>query len=529
MQRSRRRRWLWLVAAVAAIAGAGFSLRQFRPAPEPVAAQQTTRVIRGDLSAATTATGHVAAAQSADITAGTPGYVRAVPVAVGDPVAAGDVLVQLDDAELTLNVANAEQALRLQEANLAQLLAPAADVDIQSAEAQLAAAEAQLADLLAGPTDLEIALATANVDSAAANRNSAAGNLQSVRDGVTPAQLAAAEAQLAQARAVATQAQLANEDDPTIDTHTAWQDALAAVNEAQAALDALLDGPARGSLGTAQSNVNAADARVDAAAADLANLLAGPTAAQIAAAEAQVAQAEATLDRLHSGPSAADVRAAEAQVAQAQLNLASATDALADATVTAPFDGTVTRVWVAPGEQAAGPVVSLVAAAGVEVVLDVDEIDIAALADGQPATVTLEPWPDAPVDATIAAIAPTATAGGGALVTYAVRLTLDTDLPLRVGMTATAQMETASRSDVLLLESRAVRSERQTGVAEVDRLVDDIVETVPVTLGLRDSTYTEIVAGLAEGDIILIDYIPPAAEDGGPSLLPPEPPAGFNR
>ncbi|MCA9969303.1 MAG: efflux RND transporter periplasmic adaptor subunit, partial [Anaerolineales bacterium] len=247
-------------------------------------------------------------------------------------------------------------------------------------------------------------------------------------------------------------------------------------------------------------------------------LLAPASAAQIAAAQASVAQAQASLDQLQRDPPAWQITQAEVQLAQAQISLQRAEQDLANATLVAPFAGVVTAVSVAEGEVASGILVELVDSASLEVVLDVDEIDLANITVGQPAVVTLESWPDTPIDSEVTAVAPQAAQSpGSALVTYDVSLSLAaTDLPVRIGMTANASLVTDARTDVLLVPNSAITIDRTTGRAAVYVVQADgtVVETA-VSIGLRDAQHTQIVSGLNAGDRVRLNYTPPAQEDGG--------------
>jgi len=66
-------------------------------------------------------------------------------VAEGDRVKAGDIIAQLDTADITLALQRAAAERLAADAQLRLLLAGARDEDIRQAEAQLAAAEAELA------------------------------------------------------------------------------------------------------------------------------------------------------------------------------------------------------------------------------------------------------------------------------------------------------------------------------------------------------------------------------------------------
>jgi HlyD family secretion protein len=154
--------------------------------------------------------------------------------------------------------------------------------------------------------------------------------------------------------------------------------------------------------------------------------------------------------------------------------------------------------------------------------LAVDELDIGALREGQTAVITLDSFPDTPVNGTVRQIAPNATnTAGSDLVTYEVRLALAEEdtavLPIRLGMTANAQLLTAEKEEVLLVPNRAIRADRQQGRFFVTRVLSQdplTTEEVEVTLGLRDNQNTEIISGISAGDNLLIGSAIPTVNFG---------------
>jgi HlyD family secretion protein len=470
------------------------------------AAGETVTAFIGDLSSSATASGQVVPGREVSLSAHAPGRVTEVAVRVGDHVEAGDLLVQLETAGLELNVAAAELNVRLREANLAALHEAPSDAEIASAQAAVASAQASLDDLLAGPSDAQVAVSQAGLRSAQASLQSARTELERVQSSISDSQIEAAQAALLAAQLQQRGAVDANEKNPTLETHNARLAADEAVAQAQADLDALLAGPDEGTLAGAQGSVTAAAANLRASQADLNLQLAGATEAQITAARSQLAQAAASLADLEAGPTEEEIVAAESELAQAQLSLADAQEVLAQATLAAPFAGIVTAVHVSEGEFASGVVVELMDESSLEVVLEVDEIDVAELSIGQPATITLEAWPDVQIESQLQAIAPSATTDpGSSLVTYEAHLGLGaTSLPVRAGMTANASLVTARRQGVLLVPNAAILVDRQAGKYSVNLVVDGSVQEVEVTVGLHDDDYTQITSGLQPGDELWI-------------------------
>lgn len=480
----------------------------------------------GDLSAGTTATGQVEARRTAQLTLAGSGTVADVAVQVGDMVAAGDVLLQLDTTDLERAVANAEQALIIQEANLVTLQAPPSAADVASAEASLASSQAQLDDLLAGPTEAEIAGASADVEAAQADVAAASTRLYNLSNGASEAELQAAQIALDQAQVAATQAveqhttilaTIQEGDIPADRLEDAEAAARAGVLQTGAELAAaqetynnLLNGDPN-DIATAQASLAVAVAQRDLAQAQFNLMLAPASASQIASAEANVAQAQSTLDKLLRGPATTQLTSAEVQVENARISLERAQLNLANATLLAPFAGVITAVNVQPGELASGILVEMIDNTSLEVVLSVDEVDLSQISVGQETIVTLETWPDEEIAATVATIAPaSANEAGSSLVTFPVYVSLGaTELPIRVGMTANAELELARHENALLVPNGAIQVDRTRGTYSVVMVQTDeqgvtVYETVDVTIGLRDTDYTEITSGLQEGDQLLI-------------------------
>jgi len=544
----QRKKWIIAGAAVLALAlafvVAGPLLFNRNATATTTAAEvERVEVFTGDLSSEATASGELTARQRAALTPLAAGTVAEVLVAVGDDVRAGDPLLRLDTTGPARDVETARQALLSQEASLEDLLAPPAAADLAAAEAAVASAQAQLDDLLDGPSATEVAAAEANLRAAQADLAAAAARLDTAQSGASDAALRAAQLELEIAQREATSAAerhstiLVTEPNAFLTAETlaemelnaraAAQQANATLAAAQKAYDDLVNGNP-GSVSAARAGVASADAQRDAAQAQLDLLSAGPTAATVAAARATLAQAQLRLEQLQNGPTEAQRVAAEVAVESARINLERAERLLAEATLVAPFDGSITAVNARAGEPVAGIAVEMADLSSLQVALEVDEVDIAQVQVGQTAELTPATWPDEAIPAEVAAIAPEATAGD--LITYRVYLDVgETELPLRAGMTADARLLAEQLSGVLLLPNRAIQADRATGTYSVNRVTTaadgaETIESVPVTIGLRDNRYTQITGGLAEGDVVQIgdalpiqSFDPPTAEPNAAS------------
>ncbi len=471
----------------------------------------------GDLEAGATASGQLEARRRASLSVSGGGVVQAVHIRVGDRVRAGDLLVELETADLELALAAAEQNLLVRQADLADLQQPAGELEVAAAEADVAGARAALANLMDGPAVEEIAVTEASLREAEAAVFSSSSRVGSARNAVTAADIEAARAALTAAEFQLERAQAINERIAVDRTDQALRDARQAYDEALARYNRLTAGGDAGEIAASEADLTAAMVRRSGSQADLDALLAGPTAAEIAAAQATLAQAEAALADLLAGPAEAQVRIAEAEVAQAALNLEEAQVRLAEARLTAPFDGIVTAINFREGELASGIVATLVDDRSFELVLSVDEADIVGIAVGQSAELTLVSFPDRPLSSAVRAIAPSASASSSGIVAYDVHLALEpTDLPLRIGQTADARLITDQQRGILLVPNAAIRADRQAGKYYVNRLAGGAITEIEITIGLRDRQHTQVTSGLEAGDELVIGYEPVEADQNGP-------------
>lgn len=458
---------------------------------------QTT--ISGGVSAA----GEVTARNSAELVFRVPGIVSDVRVEAGDLVRAGDVLITLDTAELQLGVSQAEAALAQAQANYNRVLEGAGPEEIAAVRAQVAQAAAGLQQVRGSVTDADIAAAEAVLAQARARQEEvarggstadrttvqsgfeqAAANLQIQRNNLSAAKTNA-ELQLNLAANAVRDAQQAYDD--VYWNNRELEQKLEKFNqdlpqEAQDAEDQLLRAveSAAARLSQAQlaveqarrneeEGLKAAEAQLRTAEAQLQRVIDGPTADIAAATAAAVAQAEAQLERLRgeqrqgavaaaqaglrgaeanlarltADPNATTLSAAQATVAQAEAGLEAARLNLDKATLRAPFDGTVARVNLDPGDLAAAApfAVQVVDVADLRVEANISDTDIAKVLVGQSVEIRIDALPDVLLTGTVAFVAPTASAVGN-IRTFSVRIELDSQEGLRAGMSVRIVIET---------------------------------------------------------------------------------------
>ncbi len=391
LSRLTRFRWLPVLLAVGVALLCWGGLRGRGSPPSPPTSADTVQVTRGDLAAVVEATGRVEAERRADLSLPLGGTLQALFVEVGDEVAAGAPLLALDPQEIELRLREAAAGLAVVQAQRAEAEAGGSTATIEAAQARVQAAR--------------LALSVAEVE---------------------------------------------------------------------------LDGLAAEAQGDSEEAVRVEQAR------------------------AALQEANATLRRLVDGPSAEERAVLDAQVGQAQARLAQAEAALAQSTLRAPFAGTIVARSVNVGERA-GPGQTLLALADLHTlvaVADVDEVDVGRIRAGQPVTVTLDAFPARPLVGEVTRVAPAADPARGAT-TYRTMIRFEpADLPVRLDMAVDARIATGAALDALLLPLVAIRYAEQQPYVVVQRQGQSV--PLEVTLGAQDERMVEIVAGLEEGESVLL-------------------------
>jgi HlyD family secretion protein len=296
---------------------------------------------------------------------------------------------------------------------------------------------------------------------------------------------------------------------------------------------------AQATLTARQADVQQAEATVEQTKADYARV--SQLAAKGLSSTSDLDTSKAAADR-----AVAALASANANLNIAQANLTIAQSDLEKATIISPVDGIVLSRDVEVGQTVAAslsaPVLFTLAddLAKMQLQVDVDEADVGKVSAGDKANFTVEAYSDRTFPATISQVrySPATVEG---VVTYKAVLTVDnSDLSLRPGMTATADIIVQQENNVLQVPNAALRytppatatkSTQRTGgllgllmpsppqgrngrttVTETnapgDRtlyvLRDGAPVAVKVTTGATDGTRTQITKGdLKEGDAVI--------------------------
>lgn len=409
------------------------------------------------------ASGNIALVTERAVVLEVEGIIAEVAVQVGDIVQAGDTLIALDTAELERTLRRTELAVESDKTQLDKLLAATDEADLAVARANLKSAQENLADVQAGPSAEELAAARSNLASAWARYNDFA-------NGPSDAELVQLQANLKKAEVARAEAQRAYDE-------IKWRNDVGITPQAAELQRATIDyesakGAFEETTTISQTDLQSALSTAQDGEQRLNDLLNKPTEAEIANAEAQVASAQSELDELLGGPVAEDVRAAEIAIEQALIDLEEAHTRLAKATVRAPIDGTVLAISVEEGERgsAGQTVVTLADTSGLELTIDVAEIDIPRLRTNQRANIVIDALPNALFAGEVTRIAPVSSGQQG-VVYYPVTVHLtDANLEeVRPGMTAVATILDTEAQNGWLVPTSSIQEQNGQDVIIVIR------------------------------------------------------------
>jgi RND family efflux transporter MFP subunit len=205
------------------------------------------------------------------------------------------------------------------------------------------------------------------------------------------------------------------------------------------------------------------------------------------------------------------VRAAQLTMEKAQVALDVANNDLEKAVMVAPFDGVIAVVNVKEGDSlsamdyATRTIIELIDPTSMELSAEVDEIDIPYVELGQKAIIGVDALPRVQLEGEITSVSPLATEESG-LVLYKIKVSFEVPegSGLKAGMSATADIIIAERSGVLLVPNRAI-GEDSRGNPAVKVVVDTQIEERAVVIGISDGSQTEIVSGLNEGEVVVVE------------------------
>lgn len=471
-------------------------------------AYEVATVVRGDVVSRVSVTGKVVAFEKADLGFEKAGILRAKYAKVGDAVTAGQVIAMLDAGE--------------------------ASAALVGAKAALTSAQADFAGLQRGLRPEELTIEQTKVDSAQVIYNNAKTNLVNAMAGayiylniavrsyadiffndpqsMNPTTILRTDSQAITAavnndRIIAGEQLRKWKDEITTGTIAleTTRAHIYVVGKLLTSLKTILGAISPNNSGQTQATIDAYDLAVNTA---LSNYSLGVD--TVATAESTFKNAESALALAKDqfslkklGSSAEAIISGQASAEEAAANVASLQSALAKTRIISPINGILTQADPEVGEFiAAGKGgFAVMSTNSFKIEVYVPEANIANVSVGNKASVTLDAYSDDVVfTATVLSVNPAETIVDG-VPTY--KVTLQFDLPdprIRSGMTANIDLNTAERTDVLIVPSRAI-SGKKVKLLEADGKT--VIERT-VSVGLRGSNgKTEILEGLRESDQVI--------------------------
>jgi HlyD family secretion protein len=473
----------------------------------------TVRVERGTIVKSIEITGKTKPKSSVDLSFERAGQVARVLVRVGDQVAQGQTLVELDRSLLLADLNDAKANLDIQRGKLAELKTGSSPETIQlkktaitKAENSLAVAKQNVVEKVSDAyTKADNAIHN-NIDQFISGPNSANPILSfNVADGQLKSNIEVGR--VLAGNALSSLHTVILELDPNDNLQNAANTAKQHLNTIKNFLDlTAIAVNILTSSSLSQTTIDAYKAAVSSARDDVNTAIQNISTAneKLSDAVSDLAIAEQNLQIALSGGTAEQITTQEAYVRQAEAKVQSVNTQIAKTILRAPLAGIITREDADIGEIAEQykPLVSIIGSGGLEVEAQVPEIDIGALAVGNPASITIDAFPGETFAGKVGSIDPAETLIDG-VVNFRIKIFFTTeDTRLKSGLTSNILIETARAEGVLILPESAVI--RNSAGVFAKRVLDGDVVNVPIVVGLRDNqSLIEIVEGLSEGDMVV--------------------------
>ncbi|HEY6348849.1 MAG TPA: efflux RND transporter periplasmic adaptor subunit [Candidatus Angelobacter sp.] len=221
------------------------------------------------------------------------------------------------------------------------------------------------------------------------------------------------------------------------------------------------------------------------------------------------------LGKANEGVAQAKLRQAQAQVSQSRALLEQTEEEYRNSTIVSPIDGTVLSRDVEVGDAVSsilvvGSSATLLMTLGdtreVYVKGKVDESDIAKVYLGQPARIKVESYKDRTFNGKVTKISPMGVEKDN-VTTFEVRVSIDNSKgELKSMMTANAEIVLEDHKGVLMVPEGALiyDKDRNASVEIPDPGVRDGKKKITVTVGISNGSKTELLAGLKEGEQVIL-------------------------
>ena len=243
------------------------------------------------------------------------------------------------------------------------------------------------------------------------------------------------------------------------------------------------------------------------------------TVAAVCVKEGTAIEANTAIVQLSGTELSRQVQSAADSLLNAQLSMSDTQKQMENYTITSPISGTVIQKNVKAGDTvgtdttASETLCTIYDLSYLEMTLNVDELEILSIKEGQTVTITADAISDRTFTGVVTSVSAAGTTTGGTT-TYPVTIRIDDTGDLLPGMNATAEIEVSSAENALTIPNGAVvrgnyvlvTKDSPSAVNAVqDMTAPDGYVYVKITTGTSDNDWIEVTGGLQEGDTIAYD------------------------
>ena len=243
------------------------------------------------------------------------------------------------------------------------------------------------------------------------------------------------------------------------------------------------------------------------------------TVAAVCVKEGTAIEANTAIVQLSGTELSRQVQSAADGLLNAQLSMSDTQKQMENYTITSPISGTVIQKNVKAGDTvgtdttASETLCTIYDLSYLEMTLNVDELEILSIKEGQTVTITADAISDRTFTGVVTSVSAAGTTTGGTT-TYPVTIRIDDTGDLLPGMNATAEIEVSSASNALAVPNGSVvrgnyvlvtKDSPSAANAVQDMTAPDGYVYVKITTGTSDNDSIEVTGGLQEGDTIAYD------------------------
>ena len=243
------------------------------------------------------------------------------------------------------------------------------------------------------------------------------------------------------------------------------------------------------------------------------------TVAAVCVKEGTAIEANTAIVQLSGTELSRQVQSAADSLLNAQLSMSDTQKQMENYTITSPISGTVIQKNVKAGDTvgtdttASETLCTIYDLSYLEMTLNVDELEILSIKEGQTVTITADAISDRTFTGVVTSVSAAGTTTGGTT-TSPVTIRIDDTGDLLPGMNATAEIEVSSASNALAVPNGSVvrgnyvlvtKDSPSAANAVQDMTAPDGYVYVKITTGTSDNDSIEVTGGLQEGDTIAYD------------------------